>query len=433
MVKFRPVRGMRDILYPESVELDYLFTLFKSIVEKYGYKYVITPTIELFELFALKSGEEIKRSMYVFRDKAGREVALRPEVTASIARLYINSLIGKPKPVRLYYISNVFRYEEPQFGRYREFYQAGIELLGIKDPLADAETILVLKEYYDSLGIKYRIKLGHVGVIRNILAYENVGEEVQDHILWLIDKGRFDDAVEVVTEHASNKERVVSVMEKLAKTRVESKAELKVISNIMEDLRVNGYTDAAEELDYLVRVADILYEANVPFYIDLGFARGLAYYTGIIYEVVSGLKVSIAGGGRYDTLIKLYGGPPTPAVGFAIGIDRTLLALKSEGIRLPIGEEGKVLIVGLVEEAKPVIAKIILNLHREGIKASISYYTNLKKALSYASENKYNYVVIVGREELKDNKVTLRDMESRVQEKISVEELVEKVKRKLVG
>lgn len=431
MTKFRPVRGMRDILYPESVELDYLFTLFKSIAERYGYRYVITPTIELFELFALKSGEEIKRSMYVFKDKAGREVALRPEVTASIARLYVNSLISKPKPVRLYYISNVFRYEEPQFGRYREFYQAGIELLGVKDPLADAETILILKEYYDTLGIKYRIKLGHVGVIRSILAYENVREEVQDHILWLIDKGRFDDAVEVIMKYASNKERVVSVMEELAKTRVESKVELKTISSVIEDLRVNGYIDAAEELDYLVRVADILYEANVPFYIDLGFARGLAYYTGVIYEVLSGLKVSIAGGGRYDTLIELYGGPPTPAVGFAIGIDRTLLALKSEGVRLPIGERRKILVVGLVEEAKPVIAKIILNLHKEGIEASISYYTNLKKALSYASENRYNYVIIVGREELREDKVTLRDMESRVQEKISVEELVVRVKGKL--
>jgi len=428
LARFKPVRGMRDILYPESVELDYLFTLFKEIAEKYGYRYVITPTIELFELFALKSGEEIRKTMYVFKDKAGREVALRPEVTASVARLYINYLIGEPKPIRLYYISNVFRYEEPQFGRYREFYQAGVELLGIKDPLADAETILILKEFYDSLGMRYRIKLGHVGIIRSILTSEGVREDIQDHIVWLIDKGRFDEALEVTMEYARNKEKVINTLERLAKTKIESRSEINNIDDVLEYLKNQGYEDAAEELDYLTRVARILYEANVPFYIDLGFARGLAYYTGVIYEVLSGLKVSIAGGGRYDTLIQLYGGPPTPAVGFAIGVDRTLLALKEEKLKIPLRERRKILIACLTEEAKPLIAKLLIQLHKEGFEATPSYYTSLKKALSYASESKYNYVIIVGKEELKENKITLRDMEKRSQEKIGIEEIMDKIK-----
>ena len=180
-IQLEPVRGMRDILPPDSEGINVLVHQFQYVAELYGYRYIIPPTVELFKLFAIKSGPEISKSMYVFSDKAGREVCLRPEFTASIARIYLKYLRAEPKPIKIYYIGSAFRYEEPQFARYREFIQAGVEYIGDSSIYSDLEQLMLLRDYYARINLKdYAIKLGSVDILRTLLSGWGVPEKVQE-------------------------------------------------------------------------------------------------------------------------------------------------------------------------------------------------------------------------------------------------------------
>ncbi|RLE48651.1 MAG: ATP phosphoribosyltransferase regulatory subunit, partial [Candidatus Methanomethylicota archaeon] len=173
--KFRRLRGLRDYLPEDMEKLNYVKRVVRQLFSLYGYMEVMTPTLESFELLAAKSGEEIRQRMYVFTDLGGRKVALRPEMTAPIARFYINNMLGRPKPVRLGYIANCFRYDEPQYGRYREFWQGGFELIGSREPEADAEILDIADALMRRLGFEnHYLKLGHVGVMRAFLGAEGV-------------------------------------------------------------------------------------------------------------------------------------------------------------------------------------------------------------------------------------------------------------------
>ncbi len=200
MSTFQPVRGMRDLLAEEAQTLNYVISKARETAQLYDYKEVVTPIVEPFELLSAKSGEEIRQRMFIFDDLGGRKVSLRPEFTASIARLATTVLKNEPKPFRLFSVGSVYRYDEPQKGRHREFWQANFELMGSNKPEADAEIILLANSLLKNVGLKdYAMKLGHVGVLKGIMTQEGVDDKTQNAILQKMDKKEYDVAMTLVT------------------------------------------------------------------------------------------------------------------------------------------------------------------------------------------------------------------------------------------
>ncbi|MCD6340973.1 MAG: histidine--tRNA ligase [Desulfurococcales archaeon] len=416
-IQLEPVRGMRDILPPDSEGISVLIREFQNVAELYGYRYVIPPTVELFRLFAIKSGPEISKSMYVFSDKAGREVCLRPEFTASIARIYLKYFRAEPKPIKIYYVGSAFRYEEPQFARYREFIQAGVEYIGDSGIYSDLEQLLLLRDYYSRINLKdYTIKLGSIDILRTLLSGWGVPEKVQDEIIHYLDKKLVDEVYKILNEYPSADK---SFIEELISFRAEDPVKLIEFSKSM---KFNGKIQ--EAVDRLAKILEATRKLGIRAYVDLGFARGLAYYTGFIFEVLTPyINVSIGGGGRYDTLISLYGGPKTPGTGFSIGIDRTYIALKQAGIRVGSTMKRCMLIASI--EDYSYIDKVASKLRSMGVVVDVRLapIVKLGDLIGQASRKNYDYVVIVGDREYKESKLTIKNLSTKEQVVIEVDSL----------
>lgn len=419
-IRLEPLRGFRDILYPESRALSRLMLVFAEEAEAHGYEEVKPPTLERFELFALKSGEEIRRSMYVFKDKGGREVALRPEATASIARIYLKYMRGKPKPLRLYYIVNCFRYEEPQRARYREFWQAGVELLGLEGIEADFEVIKLLLSFYNRMNMtdKIILKVGNTRIYRSLFKEQGLPEDEQDRILHLMDKNLYEEAASIIEEKTGNE--LASTLRKLwTSTRHDTRQ--------ARDILLSHSESAARAVEELEEIVDMIKDySNVKIDVDLAFARGLAYYTGLIFEVkVPGFPVSIAGGGRYDELIELYGDERLPGTGFAIGLDRTLAALEFLGHKpgTVYSERPKAGIVALNAKLVTYASRVQDVLKRKGYAAVLFVERRIGRIIPRLLDQGYTLMVIIGEEEAREQSVTMKDLKSRQQVRVPLEKL----------
>ncbi len=419
-IQLEPVRGFRDLLPPFSHRLTRLMHIFEEIAQQHGYFEIKPPTLERFEIFALKSGEEIRRSMYVFHDKAGREVTLRPEATASIARIYLKHLRHLPKPIRIYYIINCFRYEEPQYARYREFWQAGIEIIGGRGLEYDFESIKLLVKFYEKIKMinHIKLKIGNTALYRNLFTKYKLQENIQDHILHLLDKKQYKEAVKTIEKHSLDP-RLVEFLEKLWK----NPKDLDKARELVDEY----YPDLATHIEELVILRNNIksYKQELSVEVDLSFARGLAYYTGIIYEVIiEDFPVSIAGGGRYDTLIELYGGERTPGTGFAIGLDRTLMAMEELGLSLPVDPITKIAIIVLKDAPLRYIAeiqdKVVENPH---IVSTIFWYTRLPKILPQLQQQGYTYAIIVGGKEYQNRSASIRNLNTKEQVEVPLDEI----------
>jgi len=409
-----PVRGMRDILPPESEEVLWLENVFADIARSYGYSAVITPTIELFRLFEVKSGPEIRRSMYVFKDKAGRVVCLRPEFTASVARIYLRSLMPEPKPVKLYYVGPAFRYEEPQRGRFREFIQVGVEYIGSSSVYSDIEMLLMIRDYYRAVGLKeYGVKMNSMKLYRALFRRWGIPEEVQDQVIHYLDKGLLDEALRIIGGFEKADPELIRAFSNKALRDPEELISYGEGLGLSEDL--------LGELGRLAEILGAVRNAGVPdAYVDLGFARGLAYYTGFIFEVkVPQLQFSIGGGGRYDTLISLYGGSETPSTGYSLGIDRLHLALKAQGWALP-RRLRRSLLIALVRDYG-LIDRVATELRIKGLVVDVRLGGRLGDLLSYASRKGYDYAVILGGKEISSSSVTIKDLRGREQRTIPLD------------
>lgn len=403
-MKIERPRGTRDFLPEEMEKRRAIEKKLREIAESFGYREVVTPTFEHSELFKLKSGEGIVEEMYVFKDKSDRELALRPELTAPIMRFFVNECSNFPKPVRFYYFENCFRYERPQKGRYREFWQFGVELIGSDSYLADAEVIILADKMLKSLGIDYELHIGHVGILRNALSFL---ADKASKAMRLIDK-RDEEGLE-------NYLREIGVEEDI-KEKIKAIMNLKGGKEIIEDAKALINYD----LSYLERLLDVLDSAKVVYTLNLGVARGLDYYTGVVFEFYSkdlGAQRQICGGGSYE-LAQLFGGIRTPATGFAIGFDRIceLVDLKAE-------RKTKVVVVyfkGLEKKALDV-ADI---LRSSGLIAVVDVMErSLKKQLSYANDINADFAVIIGEEEVKKGEVSVKDLRSGEQFRIQTEML----------
>jgi histidyl-tRNA synthetase len=412
--ELEPLRGMRDYVGEEANRLVWLQDTFRKVVRRAGFQEIITPLVENFELFAKKGGEELRKTMYTFMDKGGREVTLRPEITPSAVRVYINKMLPLPKPVKIFYIGPVYRYDEPQLGRYREFRQGGVEVFGASGLLADIEPMILLQEFFDEIGIgdKVSFKLGNVGILREIMERAGMPDDVQERCLHLIDKELIDDAIKVLGSFV-NQDILESVKELLISEE----------DNVKEVLNRRELEYVHPHIQYLEELGNNLKELGLRINLKAGFVRGLAYYTGPIFEAVAeGVKVSIAGGGRYDKLVELYGGPRTPAVGFAVGLERVLLATKEQ---YHDNEDRSVLI--LLDRSKEVVnygLKVAGKLRRAGKHVGVNLRDeSLPKLLSHYGELGYKYGLIVGKKEMEYSAITVRNLKDRTQKVVQLAEI----------
>ena len=414
---------MRDLIGEEAQTFVQITLNARETASLYGYKEVITPHVEPLELLSAKSGEEIRQRMFIFKDLGDRQVALRPEFTASIARLATTVLKNDPKPLRLFSVGTVYRYDEPQRGRYREFWQSNFELMGSAKPEADAEIVLLTNNFMKSLGLhSYAFKIGHIGVIRGILSQEGVDDITQNAVLQRMDKKEYDAALKLVES-----ERCRSMLRGLIE--IEGNDWLDAVEQIQS--YVANYEKAKAAAENLAEVLKLIAEStNVSIIVEPAFARGLEYYTGMIFEIyVPGLEIALGGGGRYDKLIEAFGGESTPAVGCAHGIDRVAIALYTQKTNLARKTEKKVVVLPITEVVKSEALKIAQQLRAAGVMVEFEVMgRKMAKALEDADKRKVDFAVIVGERELKEGAVVLKDLSKREQSTISIDKLFEKIK-----
>jgi histidyl-tRNA synthetase len=419
---------MRDFLPEEAETMKYIESEARRIAQLYGYGEIITPVLESYELLAAKAGEEIRSRMYAFKDLGGRRVALRPEFTASVARLVATTLRNEPKPLRLFCVGSLYRYDEPQQGRFREFWQSNYELMGSSKPEADAEIIMVTNSLMKAAGLRNCVfKVGHVGVLRGILRQENVKEKAQNEIMQLMDKKQYNDSLGLVEEAGASK-KCLATLRKLV--RVEGGK----VSEFLETMekRVEDYESAVDAVRNLHEILRLVSESGekINMVVEAGFARGLEYYTGMVFEVyVPEIDIALGGGGRYDKLIELFGGEPTPAVGVAHGIDRIMLAMQKQKTLLRTGEEKKVVIIPVKESLKGEALKISRMLREGGILVEVEVMgRKVTKALEDADRRMMDYAIILGERELKEGEVVIRNLKRREQKTVKIGSIVETIK-----
>ncbi|WP_456471766.1 histidine--tRNA ligase [Methanocaldococcus sp.] len=401
-------RGTRDFTPEEMKKRRYIENKLREVFESYGYEEILTPTFESFELIAKKTGEEIRKQLYVFKDHGGRELALRPEMTSPVVRFYLNELKNLQKPLRLYYFANCFRYERPQAGRFREFWQMGCELIGCKRELADAEVLNLAMDGLEKINVKYELHVGHLGVLKGVLEKFKISEEEEVKIRRLIDKEDYEGLERYLTQ----------ILDEDKKNLIFEILKFKGGREILDELReiLKDFPKSLEAIKNLDKILEYTYNKYV---INLGIARGLDYYTGMVFEIYGkkGAK-QICGGGRYDNLIESFGGESVPAVGFAYGFDRVMM-----NVDIEIKEE-KYLIIPLNESLIKIAMDIAKKLRDKGKKVEMEIMgRKLRKALDYANNKGISKVIIVGEKEAKENKVTIKDMETGEQRIVDIDEL----------
>ena len=430
MAEFKPVRGMRDFLAKDAQKLRFVEQKARELAQLYGYEEVITPVVESYELVAAKAGEEMRLRMYTFKDMAGRKVALRGEFTPSIARLVATKLRTTPKPIKLFCVGSLYRYDEPQFGRFREFFQANYELFGSNQPEADAEIITINSHLLSAVGLRnYTIKIGHMGILRGILAQENVVEEQQNQMMQLLDKKQWNEAL-TMAQKLNISNQGIQTLKAMFETRG------KDTTNILQTIKnsVRNYDQAVTAVENLQEIIELTQNSGIKsnLLIDAGFARGLEYYTGAIFEAyvpeLEQAGLALGGGGRYDRLIELFGGEPTPAVGVAPGIDRITLAIKKQKATPKTQKQKQVVIIPIKDEMKPKALEIATTLREAKITTEIELMgRKVSNALSDADRRGIELAVLIGPEEEKQGKVILRNMKKREQVTVELGKLTKEI------
>lgn len=405
-------RGTRDFTPEDMSKRAFVEKALRNVASRFNYGEVLFPAFEHTQLFQTKSGEEIAGHMYVFEDKSGRSLCLRPEATASVARMFGTSLRNRHKPVKVFYFGPMYRYEEPQKNRYREFWQFGFELIGSDSKESDAETILLAVECLRALNIDYSLEISHLGVARALLEETGLDEKQQDHIIACLDRKNTGEVKKTLKDG-----NLLKLME--------LKGNMEAIEKAKE---ITGQNQKANDaLGRLEEVAELLDSARVQYSVNLGIARGLAYYTGIIFEIRVqnlGAQNQICGGGRYDNLIKMFSGLDEPAVGFAFGFDRLLDAAETQKVSMP-EEEKPIVVSPASEDARDKAFEIAAYLRRITARRIELDLMNRKlgRNLEHASNINASFVVIVGLKELKENKVILKDMQQSTQKEVNLEEI----------
>ena len=415
-------RGTKDIL-PDTVgQWTYVEEKIRDLCARYGYKEIRTPMFEHTELFYRGIGEGtdvVDKEMYTFTDRGDRSITLRPENTASAVRAYLqNKLYGDSSLTKLFYIGSMFRYDRPQAGRMREFHQFGVEALGESNPAVDAEIIMLAMDLLGGLGLKdLKLSLNSVGCPKCRPVYRKV---LQDF---------FRDKLEDLCDDCKDR------FERSPLRILDCKADAD--KPYMADAPKITDCLCEECQDHFHKVQHFLTEAGVEFELDARLVRGLDYYTKTAFEIKYpplGAQSAVAGGGRYDGLIEEIGGNPTPAVGFATGLERVLLALEKQNLLPEMDNKTDAFVVALGEEAQGAAFKLLTKLRQAGLKAGMDYAgRSMKAQMKQANKANARFALIIGEDEVKEACVQLKDMEKSEQEKVSFDNIVDKLISEVKG
>jgi len=419
---FKLPRGTTDFTPEEMEKRRYVEEKMASTFKSFGYREIQTPTFETLELFTAKSGDSIIDEIYAFSDKGGRALALRPELTAPVIRFYIDKLQMEPKPLKLYYFGNCFRYDRPQKGRYREFQQAGCEIIGADTPEAYAELIAMAYNILKNVGLKnIKLNIGNLNIIDSMFTKIGLSKKDKKKLLPLIDKSQFEDVLSLLRDLDVPKDNAEKIIDVLQTSDI-----IKVKDFIKEDQSVK------DELSNMEEIVDLLKNSfNVKDYqIKMSIVRGLDYYKGLVFELdasVLGAEKQLCGGGAYD-LVKLFGGTDVSTAGFAIGFDRAILALEAEKFAFP-SFKTDVYVIPVNEEMLVKSTEIAQNLRKEGILTDLDILRRgVGKSLKYANSKNAEKAIIIGPKDLEKDSVTLRDMKTGEQELVKIANILSKLK-----
>ena len=418
-------RGTQDILPGTSEKWQYVEQQLADLCRRYHYKEVRTPIFEHTELFQRGVGDStdiVQKEMYTFEDRGGRSVTLRPEGTASVVRAYVqNKVYGLPnQPTKYFYMGPMFRYERPQQGRMRQFVQFGIEALGSDDPAIDAEVLSLALNSYKELGLK-SLKL-----VLNSLGDEESREAHRNALIQHFAPHREELCSDCQVRLDQNPLRVLDCK------KDRDHPAMAEAPSILEYL--NEYSK-----DYFERVKQYLDVMDIDYVIDPNLVRGLDYYNHTAFEIMSeaegfGAITTLSGGGRYTGLVKEVGGPETSGIGFAMSIERLLLALEAEGVELPISQGLDCFVVALGEEAEKVAVKLTNDLRGAGVQVDKDYLGKKMKAQFKAADRlDSQYVLVLGEQELENGVINVKDMETGEQTEVALENILDYMKDELTG
>ncbi len=429
MKKIQTPRGTRDFLPEEMIKREFVINKIKQVFEKYGFDPLQTPAFESWSLLSAKQGggEEIKEDIYYFKDKAGRELGLRFDLTVPLARVIANNP-QLTKPFRRYAIGRVWRYDRPQKGRYREFWQADVDSVGSKEMISDAEFIAIDVDVFRSLGFKnFVVRINNRKVIEGLLEICNIDKNKYDifRILDKLEKIGLEEVKKELNKLGVDSKKIIdfiSIRGKPDKTIEKAK-------KILKDSKIG--TEGLNELEEVIKYCK-MYDIIDYVEIDFSIARGLNYYTGIVYETtIKGFEGigSVCSGGRYDKLVEIAGGERIPGVGLSFGIERIVDIMKEKNIFDSIKTKTKVFIVSVNNSVRKDCIKLAQELRKNGINAQIDIMgRNIRKQLEYVDSLGIPYAIIVGPEEVKKNKYKLKDMKKGTEQELSQQNILNKLK-----
>ncbi|MBI2633704.1 MAG: histidine--tRNA ligase [Parcubacteria group bacterium] len=427
---FQSPKGMHDILLPETLVLEKFRRTAKEVAEFYGFEEIQTPALEQEELFAKGVGlatNIVEKEMYTLRTKGGDRLALRPEGTAPVVRAYIqHGMASLPQPVKLWYFEPMFRHESPQAGRFREFRQFGLECFGEEHPATDVEIMQVTTKILEAFGLKhFYLEVNSIGCTKCRPIYKNALKAYYRNRISRL----CPDCKRRIKE---NPLRLLDCQNEVCVVIKEGAPE--IVEHVCQECRAHFKT-----------VLEFLDDVGIPYTLNPHLVRGLDYYNRTVFEVIptnnkddigsgrTGTPVkSIGGGGRYDYLVELLGGAPTPGVGVALGVERTIAIWRDQGGKMPLSAQPKAFLAQLGDLAKRKTLKVLEEFRKADILVATSLGRDSMKAqLKVADRLGTPYTLILGQKEAFDGNIILRDMHSGLQETLPLEKIVEELKERL--
>ena len=415
-MEFRSIKGTYDILPNDADSWQRVETCVREFITRAGYSEIRTPAFEKTELFTRSVGEDsdvVSKEMYSWTDQGGTDITLKPEYTASVIRSYIQHNLGAKSPLtKLYYLDNLFRRERPQKGRYRQFRQYGIEAIGSPHPEQDAEVITIAYELLVELGIKdITLKLNSIGSSECRNEYRQALKDfLQPHLDKLSEtsRKRFD----------SNPMRIL-----------DTKIDFEIV--LLQDAPTITSFLSPDDANHFDEVQIYLEALDVPFTLDTALVRGLDYYTRTTFEIISsklGAQDALCGGGRYDKLAETLGGKQIPAVGFAAGLERILIAMDEVDTDQKI-QADKIYLIGLGDAVRPTMLKILGEARKAGLIMEFdSLRRSIKSQMREANKIGASLAIIIGDKELKDKSVQIKDLKNGQQKLISIDSIISYIK-----
>ena len=401
----KPLRGMKDLSFDDATRFNYIIDIASQIAQNYGYSYIETPILEETALFKRSVGESsdiVGKEMYQFEDKGGNDVCMRPEGTAGVVRAFISAKLDRqPNKYKFFYYGAMFRYERPQKGRLREFHQFGCESFGEASVYEDFTIISMISQIFDALGIGYKLKINSLGCKEcmptyrdNLVSYlENIKEELCS------------DCNRRIT---TNPIRVLDCKNESCQELLKNSP--KLIENLCDE--------CDSDFD---KLSKLLNRAGIAYEVDTNLVRGLDYYSKSAFEFVSdeiGAQSAIAGGGRYDRLVEFLDGKPTPAIGFAIGIERIM-----ELVQMPQSPKDGYYIGAMIPEAIDTIVALANRL-RSKYKVTVEYNSKgFKSHMKGADKSNAKYALLIGEDELANGNIWYKDLESKEEKNITIKNL----------